>query len=109
MTPEAIQKKSLKNKLWRRYKSSGCKYNRSRYTKVKNELRSLTRKLRIQFEKGIAEEITVSPKKFWSYVKSKTKRRSKIPIFMKEDGREAITAMEKAETLDMFFSSSNYG
>ena len=50
MTPEAIRKKNLKNKLWRRYKSSGCKYDRSRYTKVKIELRSL-RKLRIQFEK----------------------------------------------------------
>ena len=62
MTPEAIRKKDLKNRLWRRYKGSGCDYDRSRYTKVKNELRSLTRKLRKQFEKGIAENIKVSPK-----------------------------------------------
>ena len=45
MTPEAILKKDLKNRLWRRYKGSGCDYDRSIYTKVKNELRSLTRKL----------------------------------------------------------------
>ena len=81
MTTKAIRKKDLKNRLWRRYKGSGCDYDRSRYTKVKNELRSLTRKLRMQFEKGIAENIKVSPKKCWSYVKTKT--RSKIPILMK--------------------------
>ena len=63
MIPEAIRKKDLKNRIWRRYKGSGCDYDRSRYTKVKNELRSLTRKLRMQFEKGIAENIKVSPKK----------------------------------------------
>ena len=106
MTPEAIRKKDLKNRLWRRYKGSGCDYDRSRCTKVKNELRSLTRKLRMQFEKGIAENIKVSPKKFWSYVKSKTKTKSKIPILMKMDGSEAVTAPEKAETLNSFFSSN---
>ena len=95
MTPEAIRKKDLKNRLWRRYKDSGCDYDRSRYTKVKNELRSLTRKLRMQFEKGIAENIKVSQKKFWSYVKSETKTRCKTPILMKMDGSEAVTAPEK--------------
>ena len=27
MTPEAIRKKDLKNKLWRRYKRSRCDYD----------------------------------------------------------------------------------
>ena len=75
MTPEAIRKKDLKNKLWRRYKRSRCDYDHSRYTKIKNELRSLTRNLRMQFEKGIADDIKISPKKFWSYVKSKNENK----------------------------------
>ena len=107
MTPEAIWKKDLKNRLWRRYKGSGCDYDRSRYTKVKNELRSLTRKLRMQFEKGIAENIKVSPKKSsgltWN---RKTKTGSKIPILMKMDVSEAVTAPAKAETQNSFFSSN---
>ena len=52
----------------------------------------------MQFEKGIADDIKISPTKFWSYVKSKMKTRSKIPIRVKEDGIEAVTASEKAET-----------
>ena len=47
----------------------------------------------------------VTPKKFWSDVKLKTKTRSKIPIIM-EDGTELITTTEKAETLNRFFSSN---
>ena len=106
MTPEAIQKKDLKNKLWSRYKRSRCDYDHSRYTKIKNELRSLTRNLRMQFEKGIADDIKISPKKFWSYMKSKMKIRSKIPILVNEDGTEAVTAFEKAETMNRYFSSN---
>ena len=98
MTPEAIRKKGLKNKLWRRYKRSRCDYDHSRYTKIKNELRSLTRNLRMK-----------SPKKFWSYVKSKMNTRSKIPILVKEDGMEAVTSSEKAETLNRYFSSNSTG
>ena len=62
MTPEAIRKKDLKNKLWRRYKRSRCDYGHSIYTKIKNELRLLTRNLRMQFEKGIADDIKILPK-----------------------------------------------
>ena len=73
LTPEAIRKKDLKNKLWRRYKKSRCEYDRARYIRIKNELRTMTRTLRIQFEYNIAQDVKNSPKKFWSYVKSKTK------------------------------------
>ena len=88
MTAEATRKKEAKNKLWRRYKSSRCTYDRSRYIKAKNKLLSLTRKSRRDFAKGIAHNIKSTPKKFWSYVKSKTKSRSKIPSLKKPDGTE---------------------
>ena len=106
LTPEAVRKKDLKNKLWRRYKNSKCEYDHKRFTRVKNDLRSLTRKLRLQFEYNIVHDIKASPKKFWSYVKSKTKTTSKIPSLRKADGTIAETALEKAELLNNFFSST---
>ena len=106
MTAEAIRKKNLKNKLWRRYKSTRCDYDRMRYIRVKNDLRSLTRRLRFQFENNMALNIKASPKKIWSYVKSKTKTRNKIPALKKKDGTEAVTASEKADTLNKFVSST---
>ena len=58
----------------------------------------------MQFEKGIVDDINISPKKSWSYVKSKMKTRSKIPVLVKEDGTETVTASEKA--LKRYFSSN---
>ena len=66
----------------------------------------MPRTLRIQFEYNIAQEVKNSPKTFWSYVKSKTKVRSKIPNISKADGTEATTALAKAGTLNKFFSST---
>ena len=106
LTQEAIRKKNLKNKLWRRYTRERTYFNRKKYNHAKNELRSLTRKLREQFEMHIARNIKISPKFFWSYVKSKTKTRAKIPPLKKVDDTEAVTAYDKAETLNIYFSSS---
>ena len=93
----------MKNKLWRRYKHSQCEYDRNRYVQTKNQLRTLTRTLRSQFESLIAGDIKTAPKKFWSYVKSRTKTRSKIPTLRKIDGTCATDAKDKAETLNDFF------
>ena len=85
-TMEAVKKKELKNKLWKRYKKTRCDYDHNRYKRAKNDLRVLTRKLREQFESNIVADIKSAPKKFWSYVKSKTKVRNKIPTLKKSDG-----------------------
>ena len=105
LTAEAIRKKDLKNKLWRRYKRTKFDYDHERYLQAKNQLRTLTRTLRTQFERGIAQDIKTAPKKFWSYVKSRTKTKSKIPI-LKKDGVDVVSAKEKAETLNNFFISN---
>ena len=106
LTPEAIRKKDLKNKLWQKYTRSRANYDRRQYNKVKNELRALTRKLKLKFEANIAANIKTLPKSFLSYVKSKTKPKSKIPVLTKPDGTEAISSFDKAGTLNKFFSSN---
>ena len=72
LTPEAVRKKDLKNKLCRRYKNSKCECER--FARVKNDLRALTRNLRLHVEYNIVHDIEASPKKFWSDVKSKQKQ-----------------------------------
>ena len=61
LTPEAIRKKNFKNELWRRYTRNKSSFDKRRYDTVKNELRSLTRKLRLEIEKSIARNIKCSP------------------------------------------------
>ena len=48
-------------------------------------------------------DLKLAPKKFWSYVKSKTKVRNKIPTLKRPDGSSAVGAKEKAEALNDFF------
>ena len=105
LTTDAIRMKDRKNKLWRCYKRSGLNYHLARFRLLKNRLRSLTRRLRKNFEDEIAKDAKTAPKKFWSYVHSRTKTRSKIPILRGKDGTAAVTPLEKAETLNEFFSS----
>ena len=104
-TTEAVRKKDLKNKLWRRYKKSRSDYDYNRFKRAKNDLRCLTRELRARFENNIVKDIKLAPKKFWSYVQSKTKVRNKIPTLRRDDGSSAVTAHEKAEALNEFFAS----
>ena len=106
MTPDAIRLKDNKNKLWRRYKKTRHEYDHIRFKNAKNRLRALTRNLRVNFENNIARDAKLAPKKFWGYVKSKTKTRSKIPLLTRKDGTEATSAAEKAEALNEFFCTT---
>ena len=92
--------KKLKEKLWKRYIRTGNEYDRAMYIIVKNELRTLTRNLRVNFEMNMALNIKNKPKPFWSYVRSKMKSKSKISPLNKPDGTKAFDAKDKAETLN---------
>jgi len=96
MSRDSLKLKDLKARLWRHYKKSKTNYDRERYRKVKNELRSITRRLRLDFENNIAQVVKCQPKKFWAYVKSRSKTRNKIPPLRAKDGSKASSASEKA-------------
>ena len=72
-----------------------------RYNRVKNELRSLTRRLRKEFEIHLTKNIKGSPD-----IKSKMKTTSKIPPLKKKINTVATTPKEKAETLNTFFGGN---
>ena len=106
LTREAVRIKNRKNKLWRKYTKSRSVCDKTQYNRVKNELRSLTRRLRKEFETDLTKSITGSPKTFWSYIKSKMKTTCKIPPLKNKDKTEATTPKEKAETLNTSFSGN---
>ena len=106
LTMEAVRAVDKKNKLWKRYKLSKSGYDRLRFVRAKNDLRRLTRKLRFDFEKRIARDAKIAPKKFWAYVNSRTKTRPKVPSLERKDKSLASTDTEKAEVLNTFFAST---
>ena len=98
LSQDTIKLKDKKAKLWRQYKKTRGNYDLLQYKRAKNKLRSLTRSQRINFENNLAKDIKTQPKKFWAYVKSRTKTRCKIPSLRTKESK-ASTAAEKAEAL----------
>ena len=105
MTAEAIRLKNAKSRLWKRYVTTKTKLDRDKYIRCKNNLRSLTRKLRRDFEQNVASMMKSKPKAFWKYAKSRLKTKPTIPTLSKPNGTKATSSKDKAETLNDFFSS----
>ena len=73
MTVEVLRLKNKKQRLWKQYVRTNDHYDYEKFAKSKDELRKLTRRLRVNFERNIANNIKNKPKSFWKYVNSKLK------------------------------------
>ena len=104
ITAKVLKLKYQKDKLWKKYSFSGDSLDYLRYTQKRNEIRNLTRSLRLNYESNIASSLRNNLKRFWTYVKSKTKIESSIPT-LKSSDNEATTDNDKAAMLNSFFSS----
>ena len=105
LTREANRVKSQKNRLWRKYLSTRSTFDNLKFKRCKNKLRSLTRRLRRDFERKLSANSKHKPKLFWNYAKSRVKSRDSISSLKREDGTTATSAADKAETLNKFFAS----
>ena len=73
MTVEALRLRTKKQRLWKGYVSTNNHYDDGNVVKSKDELRKLTRHLRGNFQRNIANEIRNKPTSFRKYVNSKVK------------------------------------
>ena len=98
-----------KHRMWSRYIETKDSEKKKKYNRQRNKVRGITRKLKKDKEKQIAEEAKRNPKKFWRYIKSKLKTKPGISeLQLNEcDVKEGTTKSdaEKAEVLSKFFCS----
>ena len=97
--------KNKKQKLWKRYVASKSAEDHEKLVRCKNNLRFLTRTLRNNCEKALANKIKNSTKPFSSYVESKLKTKVKILTLTKLDGTNAYNSLEKSEALNEYFGN----
>ena len=104
---KALSKIKRKERLWTKYLNTRDGKDYQEYCKLRNQVKSITRKITKQFEKQIAKEVKTNPKKFWKYAQSKTKIRSSIPDLFKDNEQKESTKTdkEKADVLADFFTS----
>jgi hypothetical protein len=94
-----------KDKLWKDYKR--CRDDRvyTNYKRKRNQVRRATRKEAKNYERRIAKDSKDNPKRFWSYMKKKTKLSSGICDLKKPNGEITKNNQEKADLLGEYFSS----
>ena len=95
----AERKIKKKYHLWKRFQETNSARDHETFKKESNELRTLTRNLRRDFERKLVKNLKKDPKSFWCYANSKLKTRSKISQLDKQDGTTTNNDKEKADVL----------
>ena len=104
-----ISKKLLKlikekNKCWNKYRKNRSQRNYDKYKSLRNKVTNENRKTRENFENNLAEEIKNNPRSFYSYVRSATNLKDKIPKLSKDDGSSTSDNKEKCIILNDTFT-----
>ena len=96
-----------KEKLWKKFRISGDRPAHEDYKKVRNQVRRHSRKAVKLKEKDIAMSAKENPKKFGSYIKSKSKTKTSIADLYTNESKTTLTDSDeaKANVLGNFFSS----
>ena len=106
---DAIREKNKKHRAWMSCKSPAKRQQAHlEYTRSRNKVRTLLRKAKRLFEKGIAAQCKKNPKNFWSYTRSKLKTKSGIAPLLSIPGNNETLKFddkEKADVLQDQFSS----
>ena len=87
MSFKALMKVKKKHKSWKCFMSSKSGSDYKEYTKARNQAKNEIQNSIKLYEKALAKEVMKSPKKFWSHMKSKSKRNNSIPQLQKDNGR----------------------
>ena len=80
---ELVRKKHC---AWQRFIGKQKQVKLQEYRRIRNQVRTATRRRRKDFELSLAKDVEGNPNRFWSYVNSKTKTRSEIlDVLMKKN------------------------
>ena len=98
-----------KNALNRKYMTNRDPNTRAEYNQVRNQVKTLTNKLKEKHEKDLPKSAKKKSKAIWKYIKSKSKTRSGIGELLTDqknpNSRKTDDDKEKSEILAEFFQS----
>ena len=108
-TRKAIQEKEKSHRLWMSpVRIAQGNIAKSQYTRARNKVKSLLRKAKRRFERGIAMEAKTNPKKFFAHTRRNLKTKSGVaPLLSDPKDKDSMkfNEEEKATILLKQFSS----
>ena len=102
---EVFTLRRMKNNLWKKYLLTRSANDLSNFKSANNQLRSLTRNLRKDYERQLAQNVNSRPKAFWRYINSRIKIHPNIAELLCSDGSTVCSDAEKATIFNEYFSS----
>ena len=84
LNEKILAKVRKKHRAWQRFLETRDGEKHKEYCKIRNQVRQLARKAKIEHEKYIANNAKQNPKKFWQYTKSRTKTRECVSDLKKD-------------------------
>ena len=101
------EKNRLAHKVFDPTQSS--EQHRRQYNRLRNKIQKLTKRARKDFEKSISDTIKSNPKRFWGYIKAKSKTKQGVDelYLSPTEQTDATTRQDrtKAQILSDYFSS----
>ena len=107
-TRQAISMKDKKHRKWMRANIEGRNLAKEEYIKARNKANSLLRKAKRSYERGIADDAKINPKRFWYHARRKLKCKSSIASLLediKNTNSLKYDDKDKAEILQKQFLS----
>lgn len=105
MDKKSVRQIKKKYNLYKRYLRTKSGQDYQKYIEARNMCTKALKRTRKEYEKQIASESKVNPKKFWKYVQERMKTNTGISTLKKADGTYVVDDLGKAEILNDYFSS----
>ena len=94
-----------KKKAWKRFKTTRTERDRGIYKQWEKKTKDQVKNAKKKLEREVVKDAKNNPKRFYSYINNARKTKSKIGPLKRENGEIVADASEKAEMLNVFFSS----
>ena len=105
MNSEVWQPLSAKERAWKRLRARKTGIRKDKYREERNKATELVRKAKRDFEKALIKDIKKNKKKFWAYIRSKTKIKEIILRVAKENGTLTDNDLDTASVVNETFTT----
>lgn len=95
---------NLKTTIWKKAKKSNKPSHWAKFRKIRNELKSAMSRSYKEYIQNLGTICKDNPKRFWSFFRSKTKRKC-LPMCLKKGNTEVNEPKEKASLFNDYFHS----
>ena len=105
MNRDARRAQKYKSKMWIRYRESRTYNDLVEYKRAQNKAVKQYRKAKRKFEKKLSFDVKSNPKRFYSYIRSRTKVKEIIGPLKDGSGQLISNDEQKCEILNEYFGS----